>query len=241
LSLKPITLLATRVTAFYKERGRDVVSEERGGTADYGTLDAEYIDPIDGTRNFVNNRVGIDRQSLAAFSLGSVTTGRVARGVVNFPLLRRPRLYWAEEGQGAFRVLEKNGSEARLEVDPTMTSGVVGVSENTHQYVDRLALHTGLTVVRLSGAVFKACSVADPTLVSDFDPALMLPGEQVIGFISTSAQPHDYLAAERIVEEAGGEACGLDGGPLPLGAGKHGCVFANSERTRDLLLEALNG
>jgi len=118
------------------------------------------------------------------------------------------------------------------------TRGAILVSENSYPHIDRLAAK-GLTVVRLGGAVFKACSVADPSLIHDFDSTLLPPGEQVIGFVSPSAAAHDYKAAERVVKSAGGFACGVDGGELRLTKGKHGCVFANSEDTRDLLLEAM--
>lgn len=230
--------ISDQVIAFYRATGRGVVSEERGRTAEYGALDAEYLDPIDGTKDFDDNREGADRQSIGAFSLGSVVGGHVVRGVVNMPILHVPRLYWAEEGRGAYRVMKKGGAETQLHVDPTITKGAILVSENSYPHIDRLAAK-GMRVIRLGGAVFKACSVADPGLIHDFDPSLLPPGEQIIGFVSPSAAAHDYKAAERIVKSAGGFACGVDGGELPLAKGKHGCVFANSEATRDLLLEAM--
>jgi len=227
------------VIHFFGAMGRNVVSEERGRTAEYGDPNAEYLDPIDGTNDFVKARK-IGGYSIAAFSLGSAVEGHVRRGVVNLPLLRAPRLYWAEADIGAFRVKKRDNEPERLQVaTDTEGKGAILVSKNSSPYIDRLNA-MGFTTIALSGAVFKACAVADPTLLQDCDPTLLPPGEQVVGFISDSAQAHDYAGAKPIVENADGFTCGTDGAELRLTAGKHGCVFAASERTRDEILEAFN-
>ncbi len=227
------------VIHFFRAMGRNVVSEERGRTAEYGDPNAEYLDPIDGTNDFVKARK-IGGYSIAAFSLGSAIEGHVRRGVVNLPLLRVPRLYWAEEDIGAFRVRERDGEPERLHVaTEAKGKGAILVSENSHPYIDRLKA-MGFTTIALGGAVFKACAVADPSLLESHGLMLLPPGERVVGFISDSAQAHDYAGAKPIVEGAGGFACGTDGTELQLTAGKHGCVFAVSESTRDGMLEAIN-
>lgn len=241
IALKTDLELSDKVVAFHKARGRDVVSEERGRTAEYGAPDAEYLDPIDGTDNFKNSRLLPLRlrQSIGAFSLGSAVNGRIVRGVINLPVLKVPRLYWAEEGVGSFKVMRRNGPEERLEVNPDLRRGVILASANEHPYKERLR-KMGFTVIGLDGIVFKAACVADPSLLNDFDPTLVPEGESVVGMLSDSAQPHDYAAAEALANGARAIACRTDGGVLPLGAGKHGCIFANNERTRDLLIEALS-
>jgi len=230
--------ISNAVVRFFQAQGRNVVSEESGRTAEYGDPDAEYLDPLDGTADFAEARK-LGRQSIAAFSLGSSVDGEVVRGVVNLPLLRVPRLYWAENGVGAFRVMERGGQPERLECEPQSKGGVILVSENRHPYIDRLQA-MGYTTVSLGGAVFKACCVADPNLVSDFNSDLLPPDERVVGFVSDSAQAHDYAAAQAIAENAGVLVCGVDGGKLPLTAGKHGCVFAASEIARDDMIEAIS-
>lgn len=223
--------ISDHVVAFYNLLNRKVVSEEVGRTAPYGSSNAYYLDPIDGTDDFEAAHQE-RRPSIAGFSLGEVIGGNAVRGVIHFPLLATPRLYWAEDGQ-TFRVMTRGGEEEQCLVDTEAKRGIVLVSENPHPYKERLT-KMGFDVVSLGGAVFKAACVADPRLLGAFVPKLSDQGP-VVGFLSSSAQAHDYAAACRIVANAGGFT-----GPLPLTAGKHGCAFANTEQNRDLLLEALN-
>jgi fructose-1,6-bisphosphatase/inositol monophosphatase family enzyme len=230
-------VISDRVVAFFAIQDRPVASEEQGGTAVYGTPDAEYLDPINGTKNVVEARRLLDSQSIGAFSLGSAVGGRLVRGVVNFPLLDRPRLYWAEEGRGAFRVMDGHYEEGRLQINPEPTRGIVLVAENNSPHAARLQA-AGLTPLKQFGAVFKACCVADPNLLAEYDPQV-LPGDAVVGFLSASTQAHDYAAAKVLISEAGGLACSLSGDDLALTAGRHGCLFANSPATRDRILDAI--
>ncbi len=227
------------VIHFFGAMGRNVVSEERGRTAEYGDPNAEYLDPIDGTNDFVKARK-IGGYSIAAFSLASAIEGHVRRGVVNLPLLHVPRLYWAEEDGGAFRARKRDDEPERLQVAmETKGKGAILVSKNSLPYIDHLEA-MGFTTIALGGAVFKACAVADPSLLESHGRMLLPPGERVVGFVSDSAQAHDYAGAKPIVENAGGFTCGTDGAELQLTAGKHGCVFAAGERARDAMLEAFN-
>lgn len=230
--------ISDAVVRLYEAVGRRVVSEERGRTGEYGDLYAEYLDPIDGTKDFEDGRLRDPRVSIAAFSLGSVEDGRFHRGVVNLPLLQTPRMYWAESEQGAYRRFPGEDDQS-IRVDTTREEGVVLVSENDHPYIDFLDRQDGIRTVRLGGAVFKACAVADPSLI-ETQSGLLLPGEQVIGFLSDSASAHDYTAAAAITQQAGGVAWGLDGGALSLGKGKNGCVFANNQKVGRLLVAAMS-
>lgn len=223
---------------FFTQRGRRVAGEE-GGTTEYGDPDAEYLDPLDGTRNFLRARAAGLRNSHAAYSLGGVDEGQFTRGVANFPLLTVPRMYWAERGRGAYRIMERDGEERRLEVDTELESGIVLVSERYRPYMKPLVEQEGLRAVRCGGAVFKACAVADPSIMETQAKIVLGAGEQIIGFLSDNAHAHDYAAAVTIVREAGGIACNLTGGELQLTTGRHGCIFANNENVRDRLLEVM--
>lgn len=232
------TFISEAVVNFYRSTGRGVVSEEEGRTAQYGDPNAEYLDPIDGTKDFEAGRRRNPRQSIAAFSLGSVVGGQFYRGVVNLPLLSSPRQYWAELGTGAYRVMQQGGQEIKLQVNRGLTEGVILVSENHHPYIDYIEAR-GLRTVRLGGVVFKACAVADPSLMETQHSAILPSDEQVIGFLSDSASTHDYAAAAAIAEGAGVIACATDGGPLSLRAGKNGCIFAANNLVRNLLVDAM--
>lgn len=222
-------LVSEDIVTFMGMMGRAVVSEERDGTTYYGAKDAEYADPVDGTNDLINAWIN-RRPSFAAFSLGSVEGGRIVRGAVSFPLLKVPRLYWAENGKAYYQP-QWYGPDTRCHVAKA-ERGIVLASENDHPYKDKLT-EMGFEVVSLGGIVFKAACVADPRLLGQYSPKFA-DGPPVVGCVSSSAQAHDYVGVASIVTGAGGFT-----GPLPLTEGKHGCVFANSIQNRSLMLEAL--
>lgn len=225
------------VVQAYAARGRAVVSEE-GGSAPHGTPDAEYLDPIDGTSDFEQGRRRQPPQSVASMALGSVQQSRFVRGVVNFPLLLQPRLYWAEAGRGAHYLLEPAGRPVPVRV-ATQQRGIVLVTAGGRplSILPRLA-ELGFTPLPYKGAIFKGCCVADPSLIAVGHQEVPLD-QPVVGFLSESAWPHDYAASAVMVREAGGFACGLDGGELLLTGGKNGCIFANTADNQDLFLNLM--
>jgi len=214
-----------------------VVSEEGGGTANYGNPNAAYTDPLDGTKDFKLGRNRTPRLSIAGYSLGQAENGRFVRGVVNFPLIDSPRQYLAEEGVGSFRVMEPDGILTGIKVDPELAEGVILVSRKHPQFHTAINAQPGLRAVAAEGAVWKGCAVADPELMM-FDPVVSLEeGEPVLGFLSDSTQPHDNAAAAAIVEGAGDIAWGLERpfAPLSLEEGKNGCIMANNPEIGEFL------
>lgn len=210
--------------------GRNVVNKEDRGATLCGAENAEYVDSLNGADNFI--KAWPKRHpSLAAFSLGSVENGKIVRGAASFPLLKVPRLYWAEGG-GTFLQTKWHGPDDPCYVEADARRGIVLASENKHPYKETLK-QIGFDVISLGGIAFKAACVADPQLLGQYMPRLAERGP-VVGCVSSSAQAHDYVGVAPIVTGAGGFT-----GPLPLTAGKHGCVFANNEQNRDLMLEAL--
>jgi fructose-1,6-bisphosphatase/inositol monophosphatase family enzyme len=217
------------------------VSEELlGRTAEYGSPDAGYLDPLDGTRDFVENHPIPDhlKQSAAAFSLGIAVDSVIERGVVNLPLIRPSHMYWAEHGH-TYRI-DTLVDDTQLKIDTSATKhGVVLVTDGEHRpHMDALK-QMNFRVVQLSAAVFKACAVVDPQLIHEYDPDLLDPDERVVGFVSRKTYAHDYAATSVIAKNAGAFARAADGSELPLTEGRHGCVFANSEEVGYQLLEAL--
>ena len=235
--------ISDQVVAAFKARGRGVVSEEKGRSAAYGIRNAEYLDPIDGTKDFTAGQHRSPRRSIAAFSLGSVVGGKMVRGVIAAPLLATPRMYWAEAGQGAFRMMSRGGSEQRLRVAKAAKSGIVLVTDSakTPKYIDRVR-EQGFTPVKAGGSVMKACCLADLGLFHQAYPELegdLCEKMPVVGFMSDSAWAHDYAAAAVVVREAGGLACDKRGGALKLSKGLNGCVFSINKTIQSQLVGAM--
>lgn len=228
--------ISRNVVEAYRQRGIGVVSEE-GGSAHYGDHDVMMVDPIDGTNDFIKGQRRVPRTSAAMFSLAYVEDAPVM-GVVHAPLLQSPRLYGAIKDGPAIRYGLGRERPKALRTTPE-TSGIVLVSSRTDRAPmirERLA-DMGLTPLQFSCSVFKATAIADPELLYAYRGQAQ-GREPVVGFVSTSAQPHDYAAAAVIVESAGGLATSLTGDPLGLQADSRGCIMSANQTTHEKLLEA---
>jgi fructose-1,6-bisphosphatase/inositol monophosphatase family enzyme len=163
-----------------------------------------FCDPIDGTRVFTWGA------PTALFSLGLVVDGRPVLGVVYDPFLNR--LFEAVVGMGAYC----NGK--RLAVSTQQLQGAdVAISNN----IDRLIAHPdsiiklheyGAWPASFSGAIYRACLVAQGRLVGCFDPAL---------------KAHDMAAIQVIVEEAGGRVTDCNGRQIDYRMPFRGAVASN--------------
>lgn len=221
-----------------KARGGKVVSEE-GGSAPYGTTNVYVVDPIDGTKDFIEGQERRPRKSTAMYSLAYVTDTPVM-GVAHAPLLARPRLYGARDG-GSAMCYTDDGRSHTLHVAESATKGIVMVSDGPYgRKIGALLKRMGLTPVALQSAVFKAVAVADTDLVRAFDRRLLDPRDKVVGFLSTRTHLHDHAASSVIVRAAGGIATSISNGPFSLQGGHHGCVMSANERIHNMLLEVVN-
>lgn len=222
--------------------------------ARYDEDDVWCLDPLDGTKNFMDAIAAnpdLDpfkdpRISLAMISLAKIIGGRPRIGALLAPLLGVPaRLYAAEENMGAF--LETQGERTELKVDPSNNSGIVLVSENNHPHIDRIAQHKDLTIVRLGGMVFKMLCAADPALIhtyaSRLDPAArrLIANEPIVGTLSNSAALHDFAAASVAGREAGAIVTATDGDKqLPRREGELGIIIATNARIHGILVDAMH-
>lgn len=198
-----------------------IVAEEAGmdQAPASGTERCWYIDPIDGTQNFV-------RALFPAFGV-SIAFGDAERSTaagVALPLL--DTVFLAERGAGATRdgrriqvsdigVLES----AKVEVD----FGAPHVRVQTlHEYADVLA-RSG-QVRSYCSAVVGLCSVA--------------AGESD-AFCHSGLSPWDYAAAGLIVEEAGGTTTRPDGAPIRLSDEMNRGIVATNGRLHAACLDAV--
>ncbi len=196
--------------------GYTLVGEE-SYTGSYVHERAIYIDPIDGTTNFVH---GIPH---LAISLGLWEAGEPRLAVVYNPIL--DELFWAERGAGAW-----------LGEEP------LHVSEDT--VLQNALIATGFPYAKVNRGpeyhwVVEAFSTLLPR-VQDFrrlgaaaaDLSYLAQGI-FAGFYEIDLKPWDVAAGILLVREAGGEVSNLEGRPYRFG--DKGIVAGTPEIHRQLL------
>lgn len=147
------------------------------------------IDPIDGTRSFVDGR---DHWTI---SLGLAIDGKPALGIVFNPL--RDETFVAVRGGGA----ERNGKALRIE-------GPSGVGKERRYRI--AGPKSAIKSVGLADGMFERTFIA--SLAYRF--SLVAVGQYDAAFASQNASEWDVAAAYLIVEEAGGRVTSIDGDTL---------------------------
>ena len=169
-----------------------------------------YIDPIDGTTNFIN------QHRHYAISIGCYQ----GRGTALWPGTGRgaTELYWACRGEGAFCNETQIHTSQREQISQLLlnTPGVLYTFLKPHSCRDGLIrLAHDVRGVRSMGSVaLELCAVAAGE--SDF-------------LVAMRSSPWDHNAARIILNEAGGSICALSGQPLPLDSASP-ILAANSQR-----------
>lgn len=158
------------------------------------------IDPVDGTTNFAHGL------AFYCVSIALEVAGRVEIGVVYDPIGKE--LFTAVRGGGA----RLNGLPIRATSCDTLVDGLLctgfpyTIREERRRQLDVFAafLEEAQAVRRLGSAALDLCYVA----CGRFD-----------GYWEEKIQPWDIAAGALIVEEAGGQVSGMDGGPFDPFAG----------------------
>ncbi len=174
-------------------------NEKREDAADY----VFYIDPIDGTTNFMFHYYH------SCVSVGLAYKGTIIAGFVYNPYT--DEMYVGIKGQGT----TVNGKKMVLK-DSALEEGLAGFdciryNEGLTDAIDILftvvkELYARCLAVREGGsAALGLCRVASASHVA---------------YVQMVLQPYDYAAASIIVEEAGGIMTQLDGSPVSL---NHSC------------------
>ncbi len=179
-----------------------------------------YIDPIDGTTNFINERRNY------AVSVGCFAAGRPDFGLV-FDVFSE-ELYSARAGQGAYRNQTRLKTTDRCDLNEMLmfTPGILHSFLLPHPGQEMLVrLAKELRGVRSRGSVaLELCAVA--------------AGEADV-FVTVRSSPWDHNAARLILTEAGGHICMLDGSVLPANE-KATVLAANSAGTVARILDIYN-
>ncbi len=156
-----------------------------------------YLDPIDGTTNFINQHQNY------AISMGCWEGSTPLFGLVLD--VERETLYWAKHGGGAWQNQTQIHTSGRRELAELLltTPGLQYTFLEPHPYQKQMIqLSRKVRGVRCLGSVaLELCEVA--------------AGRADL-FVTMRSSPWDHNAARIILEEAGGAIFTVDGGELPL-------------------------
>ena len=155
------------------------------------------IDPLDGTREFVN------RNGEFTVNIALIEGNRPVFGIVHVPVLGKT--YVGCEGHGA-ELRDSDGSIRSIQVSAVASTPVRVVGSRSHRgasldaWLDNLGDHALVPM----GSSLKFCVIAEGG--ADIYPRLGLTSEW------------DTAAAQAVVEQAGGSVVELDGKPLSYNA-----------------------
>ena len=156
-----------------------------------------YLDPIDGTTNFINQHQNY------AISMGCWEGADPLFGLVLD--VERETLYWAKHGDGAWQNQTQIHTSGRRELAELLltTPGLQYTFLESHPYQKQMIqLSRKVRGVRCLGSVaLELCEVA--------------AGRADL-FVTMRSSPWDHNAARIILEEAGGAIFTVDGDELPL-------------------------
>lgn len=175
-----------------------------------------YLDPIDGTTNFINQRQNY------AISMGCWEGTNPLFGLVLD--VERETLYWAKRGGGAWQDQTQIHTSGRRELSELLltTPGLQYTFLEPHPYQERMIrLSRKVRGVRCLGSVaLELCEVA--------------AGRADL-FVTMRSSPWDHNAARIILEEAGGAVFTVDGDELPLDQ-KSTVLAFNAMELKDCIL-----
>ena len=175
-----------------------------------------YLDPIDGTTNFINQHQNY------AISMGCWEGADPLFGLVLD--VERETLYWAKRGGGAWQDQTQIHTSGRRELSELLltTPGLQYTFLEPHPYQERMIrLSRKVRGVRCLGSVaLELCEVA--------------AGRADL-FVTMRSSPWDHNAARIILEEAGGAVFTVDGDELPLDQ-KSTVLAFNAMELKDCIL-----
>jgi myo-inositol-1(or 4)-monophosphatase len=188
-----------------------ILGEESGAHA--GSGDERFIvDPLDGTTNYAH------RYPVFCVSIAYERAGRVEAGAIYAPML--DELFAARRGGGATR----NGEPVRVSAVASVSAALVCTGFNPAGYAR-------------NGKYFAHLSDRAQGVRRDGSAALDLAyvaAGRFDAFWEWDLKPWDVAAGALLIEEAGGRAGAIAGGPLALSGGSilasNGALHAEMER-----------
>ena len=203
------TLIVERIRAAFPDAA--ILGEETGTHA--GSGDERFIvDPLDGTTNYAH------RYPLFCVSIAYERNGRIEAGAVYAPVLKE--LFAARRGGGA----TCNGEPIGVSPIPNVAQAMVCTGFNPARYAR-------------NGPYFAHVSDRAQAVRRDGSAALdlaFIAAGRFDAFWEWDLAPWDVAAGSLLIEEAGGRAGAIAGGPLDIVAGSilasNGFVHDEMER-----------
>ena len=184
------------ISAIRKKFPKHNIISEETGKIDNGSDYTWYIDPVDGTHNYIHTL------PMFGVSIALAHKGQVILGIINLPYFNET--YFAEKGKGAFL----NGKRMKVsrQKDAKRAFVVTDLALRYHPDEKIKALRS------LKGKVYDirvlGCAVYAHTLVAK---------GAVDAYFTLHTHSWDVAAGALIVEEAGGRVTGIDGSKWNLG------------------------
>ncbi len=193
------------------------IAEEKEN--DSSVLEGEYcfvIDPIDGTKNFINDY----RHS--CISLAMISRGETVFGAIYDPYMNE--MFTAEKGKGA----KLNGKPMRVSERPIETA-IVAFGTSPY-YKDAFADKT----FDLAKEIFRTASDVRRTGSAALDLAYLAAGRND-AFFEFLLSPWDFAVGVLLVSEAGGIATDINGTPVSLSSPSS--IFGANKKIHPRLIE----
>jgi len=161
-----------------------IIAEE-SGTQSIGSNYVWYIDPLDGTSNFITGN------PYFSISIALAYKNEIILGVVFNPILNE--LYTAEKNKGAFLNNKKLSVSKNKNLSGAILASAYSADENDIKQglktIETLALNSRKTVINFSPAL-DLCNIARG---------------RIDGLIDNGTTPEDHAAGSLILLEAGGK------------------------------------
>ncbi len=195
------------------------ISEEFNENIDYNEVGSFFIDPIDGTTNFVHG-----------FPFCAISVGFISKscriGVVYNPILNE--LFYAESGKGAFCNDKKITVSKEDEIIKSLiaTGFPYSIVDGGKDYlldILKSVLKNSRGIRRAGSASLDLCYVAKGVFQ---------------GYYEANLKPWDVAAGVIILEEAGGKVSGRNGEDFDL---LSDFIVASNGYIHDKLLRVING
>lgn len=193
--------------------GYGFVLEEEGEVEGTDKSHTWYIDPLDGTTNFLHGL------PIFAISVGLARDGQIVAGLVYNPISED--MYIAEKGQGAYLNNRRLRVAARRVMgDALIGCGIPHLGKEKQPFMAEFAavMARASNIRRLGAAALDLCFVAS----GSYD-----------GFWERDLKPWDVAAGMLLVKEAGGFVTDADGGSEML---TKGSICAGNEMIHAQLL-----
>lgn len=175
-----------------------IITEERAGnhTTNHSTGSFFLVDPIDGTKEFIN------QSNEFTINIALIEDGVPVAGMVYAPALKR--LFWGAKDLGSFEETT-NGSSKQIAVRDTNNDALIVVASRSHLNAETEAFITKNKVasVKNAGSSLKFCLIAagEADIYPRFGPTM----------------EWDIAAGHAVLSGAGGVVHTIDGSPISYG------------------------